>query len=108
MAVKRVKLSETLISVFETDVLEQSADPEEFFLDSSEALAIKLLAAAFTGTHLLIPANPKERDLMRDWLVDQANFYDDVAEYKIGPEDPKFARRAAKGLTTLSLKLLQG
>lgn len=110
MRSNEIKLSETALSVFETDVYELAEDPESFGLDEDETTAYQALAACvdLDRAVLVIPESAQERRLVADLLTDLANGYDDALEHQRdqwGPEELRFAVTARRVMTSLASKV---
>jgi hypothetical protein len=106
---KTVKLSDTLASVFETDVLELAAYPDTFGLEGTEELVqLRAVASCLSedGTRFVLPEDEAEAEVVWRALTDLSNDLDDMAESGRS-NDPAFDRRAARGLGTLAAKVLK-
>lgn len=91
---KSLKIPPSAFSVLETDVSDDDEDYE--------------VIARYTDwekRRLRIPDSAREREELASALTDLSNLYDDMVEYKLGIDDPRFARNAARALATLSSKV---
>jgi hypothetical protein len=102
--VATIKLSQSVLSVIETDVVELEKDPSRHGLTPEEARAYRLVMKNLEGDHLTVPADPDEIEAMSDVFGDLSNTFDDYAEYG-GPGEKKFNRAAAKSLSSVAMKL---
>lgn len=107
MAPRVIRLSDTLRSVFETDVAELALDPDAFGLDSDESLAVRLIAGHIHRGSFAVPESAHDAAIVRSELIAMANGYDDVA-IGLTPGDGearRFARLARDGLSALAYRI---
>ena len=101
-----IKLSETALSVFETDVAELALDPFAYGLDEDETHAYLALyySIDWKRARLIVPEGRQARAAIASLLTDLANNYDDEVESRRAP-DLAFAARARTVLTNLAWKV---
>jgi hypothetical protein len=97
---KTVKMAASAFSVMETDVWEFRSDKDD------PELSFIAEFVDWDRQRLVIPDGPVLRDKLFSALIELSNTYDDMAEYKLSHEDPRFLRNAARSLGTLAGKVL--
>lgn len=112
----RFKIPKTALSVLHTDVVELARDPEAYGLGEEESVGYRALLQMIDGDTLvveevqLLQVGEPQAAMLRcesvvELLTDLANAYDDMVEYGVGGEDPKFSRAASRSLGTLATKV---
>ncbi len=104
---RTVRLSDTAVSVFETDIAELADDPEGHGLNADEARTVRLIAACIDGSRFVRPDSADDVATICGELTDMANGYDDVVVGNTpGDGDQRrFAKHARDALQGLVRRL---
>lgn len=112
MSAKTYAVAPWAVVVFETEVHDLAFEPDEYGLDTNEALAYRILDLHYdhTNCRFTVPADPAQATIAADKLHSIANGYSDQAD---GTErqrlesayERRVARHTANGLTTLALRI---